>query len=161
MGNSSYFRFDDDNKTKYIHYLNHHKGMGKTENTQPHILYNGQLREYDDLLSKVIASQADCVSSELFISAIWSCLYKTKGRDWFSQVLEWTWRIQARALGMVEFSLTLLNIANDWLNCVSQPREASFWPSKIKSCYEKHGPREGHWTVNVWIDYVMYMYLLW
>ena len=25
MGNSSYFQFDDDNKTKYIYDLNHHK----------------------------------------------------------------------------------------------------------------------------------------
>ena len=38
MGNSSYFRFDDDNKTKYIYFLNHHKGNGQTENTQPHMI---------------------------------------------------------------------------------------------------------------------------
>ena len=49
MGYSSYFRFDDDNKTKYIYSLNHHKGNGSTENTQPHILYNGYLREYVNL----------------------------------------------------------------------------------------------------------------
>ena len=29
MGDSPYFRFDDDNKTKYIYYLNHYKAMGK------------------------------------------------------------------------------------------------------------------------------------
>ena len=28
MGNSSYFHIDDDNKTKYIYSLNHHKEMG-------------------------------------------------------------------------------------------------------------------------------------
>ena len=27
MGNSSYFRFDDDNKTQYIYSLNHHVGV--------------------------------------------------------------------------------------------------------------------------------------
>ena len=35
MGNSSHFRFDDDNKTKYIYSLHHPKGNGQTENTQP------------------------------------------------------------------------------------------------------------------------------
>ena len=35
MGNSSYFRFDDDNKTKYIYFLNHEKEMGKLKNTAP------------------------------------------------------------------------------------------------------------------------------
>ena len=33
MGSSSYFRFDDDNKIKYIYSLNHHKEMGKLKNT--------------------------------------------------------------------------------------------------------------------------------
>ena len=28
IGHSSYFRFDDDNKTKYTYSLNHHKGNG-------------------------------------------------------------------------------------------------------------------------------------
>ena len=44
MDNSSYFRFDDDNKTKYIYSLNHHKVNGQTENTQPphHHKGNGQ-----------------------------------------------------------------------------------------------------------------------
>ena len=37
MGTRSYFQFDDDNKTKYIYSLNPHN----TENTQPHVLYNG------------------------------------------------------------------------------------------------------------------------
>ena len=46
MGNSSYFWFDDDNKTKYVYYLNQREGHGQIENTQPHILYNGYLREY-------------------------------------------------------------------------------------------------------------------
>ena len=41
MGNSSYLRFDDDNKTKNIYYLNRHKRNELTENIQPHILYNG------------------------------------------------------------------------------------------------------------------------
>ena len=40
MDNSSYFRFDDDNKTKYMYYLNHHKEMGKLKR-RPHVLYNG------------------------------------------------------------------------------------------------------------------------
>ena len=40
MGNSLYFRFDNDNNTKYIYPLNHHKEMGKLK-TQPHVLYNG------------------------------------------------------------------------------------------------------------------------
>ena len=35
MGNSSYFRFDDDNKTKYIYSLNHHKGVGKLKTHSP------------------------------------------------------------------------------------------------------------------------------
>ena len=35
MGNSSYFRFDDDNKTKYIYSLNHRKGMGKLKTHSP------------------------------------------------------------------------------------------------------------------------------
>ena len=29
MSNSSYFRFDDDDKTTYIYSLNHHKELGK------------------------------------------------------------------------------------------------------------------------------------
>ena len=28
-------------KTKYIYSLNHHKGNGSTENTQPHVFSNG------------------------------------------------------------------------------------------------------------------------
>ena len=35
MGNSSYFRFDDDNKTKYVYSLNHHKEMGKLKTHSP------------------------------------------------------------------------------------------------------------------------------
>ena len=37
MGNSLYFRFDDDN-TKYIYPLNHHKEMGKLKKTAPRIV---------------------------------------------------------------------------------------------------------------------------
>ena len=35
MGNSSYFRFDYDNNTKYIYSLNHHKEMGKLKTHGP------------------------------------------------------------------------------------------------------------------------------
>ena len=35
MGNSSYFQFDDDNKTKFIYSLNHHKEMGKLKMHSP------------------------------------------------------------------------------------------------------------------------------
>ena len=35
MGNSSYFWFDYDNKTKFIYYLNHHKEMGKLKTHSP------------------------------------------------------------------------------------------------------------------------------
>ena len=34
MGNISYFRFDYDNKTKYVYYLNHHE-MGKLKTHSP------------------------------------------------------------------------------------------------------------------------------
>ena len=39
MGNSSYFRFDDDNKTKYIYSLNHQKEMSKLKTHSPRIVW--------------------------------------------------------------------------------------------------------------------------
>ena len=48
MGNSSYSRFDDDYKTNYIYYLNHHKEMGKLKTHSPtdHVMDNWENMPY-------------------------------------------------------------------------------------------------------------------
>ena len=39
MANGLYFRFDNDDKIKYIYTHNHHKSNWKAENAQAHMLY--------------------------------------------------------------------------------------------------------------------------